>query len=73
IQNNPVLYSICYNGVYMLPETVLTVIVAAILLKIPQIGKLFAVENEPLPFATADVALGLKIAQNEKEEQENDQ
>lgn len=72
IQNNPVLYSICYNGVYMLPETVLTVIVAAILLKIPQIGKLFAVENEPLPFATADVALGLKYAQNEKEEQEND-
>ena len=40
IQNNPVLYSICYNGVYMLPETVLTVAVAAILLKIPQIKRL---------------------------------
>ena len=46
IQNNPVLYSICYNGVYMLPETVLTVVVAAILLKIPQIKRLFAVVNE---------------------------
>ena len=40
--NRPVLYSICYNGVYMLPETVLTVGVAAILLKIPQIKKLLA-------------------------------
>ena len=40
IQNNPVLYSICYNGVYMLPETVLTVAVAAIVLKIPQIKRI---------------------------------
>jgi thiamine transporter len=40
IQNNPVLYSICYNGVYMLPETVLTVAVAAVLLKIPQIKRI---------------------------------
>lgn len=36
----PVLYSICYNGVYMLPETVLTVAVAAILLRIPQVKRL---------------------------------
>ncbi len=36
----PVLYSICYNGSYMLPETVLTLILAAILLKIPQIKRL---------------------------------
>ncbi len=41
--NRPVLYSICYNGVYMLPETVLTVGVAAILLKIPQIKRLLTV------------------------------
>ena len=41
--NRPVLYSICYNGVYMLPETVLTVCVAAILLKIPQIKRLLTV------------------------------
>ena len=40
--NRPVLYSICYNGVYMLPETILTVGVAAILLKIPQIKKLLS-------------------------------
>ncbi|MBQ9806683.1 MAG: energy-coupled thiamine transporter ThiT [Clostridia bacterium] len=40
--NRPVLYSICYNGVYMLPETILTVGVAAILLKIPQIKKLIS-------------------------------
>ena len=40
IQNNPVLYSICYNGVYMLPETVLTVAVAAIVLRIEQIKRI---------------------------------
>ena len=40
IQNNPTLYSICYNGVYMLPETVLTVAVAAIVLRIPQMKRL---------------------------------
>ena len=40
IQNNPVLYSICYNGVYMLPETVLTVMVAIILFRIPQIQRI---------------------------------
>ncbi len=39
IQNSPALYSICYNGVYMLPETLLTVGVAAILLRIPQIRR----------------------------------
>ena len=40
IQNNPALYSICYNGVYMLPETLLTVGVAAIVLKLPQIKRI---------------------------------
>lgn len=43
--NRPVLYSICYNGVYMLPETVLTVVVAAILFKIPQFKKLLYTEE----------------------------
>ena len=43
MSNRPVLYSICYNGVYMLPETVLTVGVAAILLKIPQIKRLLTI------------------------------
>ena len=42
--NQPILYSICYNGIYMLPETVLTTVVAAVLLKVPQIKKLFAVQ-----------------------------
>ena len=32
----PVLYSICYNGIYMLPETVLTVVAAVILFRVPQ-------------------------------------
>ena len=40
IQDRPELYSICYNGVYMLPETLLTVGVAAILLRIPQIKRI---------------------------------
>ncbi len=39
-QNRPVLYSLCYNGLYMLPELIITVIVAAILFKIPQIRKM---------------------------------
>ena len=38
--NRPVLYSLCYNGAYMLPETVLTVGAAAVLFKIPQIKRL---------------------------------
>ena len=54
----PVLYSICYNGVYMLPETVLTVGVAAILLKIPQIKRILTVPTVAVPTFTtaADVA-----------------
>ena len=40
--NRPVLYSICYNGAYMLPETVLTVIAAVLLFNVPQIKKLIA-------------------------------
>ncbi|MBQ8432146.1 MAG: energy-coupled thiamine transporter ThiT [Clostridia bacterium] len=40
--NRPVLYSICYNGIYMLPETVLTTVMAAILLKVPQVKRIIA-------------------------------
>ncbi len=40
IQDNPGLYSLCYNGIYMLPETLITVIAAGILLKIPQFVRL---------------------------------
>lgn len=37
--SKPVLYSLCYNGLYMLPETVLTCIGAIIILKIPAFKK----------------------------------
>ncbi len=37
---HPVLYSICYNGVYMLPETIFTTLGALFLFKMPQIRKL---------------------------------
>lgn len=70
IQDSPALYSICYNGVYMLPETVLTVAVAAILLKIPQVKRLFTSPTEPLPFATADIALQMKKQQNKDDQRE---
>ncbi len=42
--NRPVLYSICYNGMYMLPETVFTIIGAVLLLSIPQTKKLLFVK-----------------------------
>ena len=38
----PVLYSICYNGIYMLPDTAICVAIAVLLFKIPQVNKLFA-------------------------------
>ena len=40
--NRPVLYSLCYNGIYRLPETLLTTLGAALLLKVEQIKRLFA-------------------------------
>ena len=51
--NRPVLYSICYNGVYMLPETILTVAIAAIVLKIPQFKRL--ITSSATPFYTAKI------------------
>ncbi len=38
--NNVWLYSLCYNGGYMLPEIIFTTIGAAILFKLPQIKKI---------------------------------
>ncbi|MDE7288772.1 MAG: energy-coupled thiamine transporter ThiT, partial [Oscillospiraceae bacterium] len=38
--DNEWLYSTLYNGAYMLPEMIFTVIGAAVLLKVPQINKL---------------------------------
>lgn len=42
--NNPLLYSLAYNGAYMLPEFVLTFVGAVFLLKEPHTSKLFRVE-----------------------------
>ncbi|MCI8589972.1 MAG: proton-coupled thiamine transporter YuaJ [Clostridiales bacterium] len=38
--NHPVLYSLCYNGIYMLPETIFTVVATMLLMNIPQTKKL---------------------------------
>ena len=38
----PVLYSICYNGVYMLPDTAIGVAIALLIFKIPQINKMMS-------------------------------
>ena len=38
--NRPVLYSLLYNGSYMLPEAAITVAAAIVLLKIPQFKRL---------------------------------
>ncbi len=41
IFNNPYIYSLCYNGFYMLPELILTVIGVALCTRVPTIKKLF--------------------------------
>lgn len=38
--NRPYLYSFVYNGIYMIPELIITAIAAFILLRLPQIRKL---------------------------------
>ena len=38
--NRPVLYSLSYNGFYMLPELIITVIGASVLFNLPQIKKI---------------------------------
>ncbi len=40
--SRPVLYSICYNGVYMLPDTAICVAIAILLFKIPQVNKMMS-------------------------------
>ena len=39
---HPVLYSICYNGIYMLPDTIICVVIAALMLKTPLINKMLS-------------------------------
>ena len=44
---NPLVYSLAYNGAYMLPELVFTFAGAVLLLKEPHTSKLFKVYNAP--------------------------
>ena len=39
-ENRPILYSLGYNGFYMLPELIITLVAAVILFNLPQIQKL---------------------------------
>ena len=38
-ENRPLLYSVCYNGFYMLPELAITLVVVVILMRIPYFKK----------------------------------
>ncbi len=38
----PWLYSVCYNGAYMLPEMIITMVAAAILFRLPQLQKMLS-------------------------------
>lgn len=42
--NRPFLYSLAYNGFYMLPELVITVIAALIIFRLPQVKKAFGLK-----------------------------
>lgn len=48
---NPFIYSVSYNGLYMLPEMAFTIIGAVFLLKEPHTAKLFKVEHPSKPAA----------------------
>ncbi|MBR4781118.1 MAG: energy-coupled thiamine transporter ThiT [Lachnospiraceae bacterium] len=41
-----VLYSLLYNGSYMLPELIITVVAAVVLLNVPQVRKLFRPDED---------------------------
>lgn len=43
--NRPYLYSLCYNGIYMLPETILTVVGIALIVNVKPIMKILKQEN----------------------------
>ena len=44
--NRPVLYSLVYNGGYMLPETILTVAGAVLLFRVPQMRKILKISEK---------------------------
>ena len=39
-EKSPVLYSLCYNGLYMLPELILTLVASALLLRVPTVREI---------------------------------
>lgn len=43
---HPFFYSLCYNGQYMLPETVITAVAVVVLLRIPATSKLLLVTDK---------------------------
>ncbi len=43
--NRPVLYSLVYNGGYMLPETILTVVGAILIFRLPAIRKILKIKD----------------------------
>ncbi len=43
--NHPVLYSLCYNGIYMLPEMIVTTAAILLLTALPQIKRWIVPEN----------------------------
>ena len=45
IAKNKYIYSLVYNGAYMVPEIILTVLVTVILFKIPQVRKMLTVDE----------------------------
>ncbi len=44
--NQPVLYSLCYNGVYMLPETIFTTLGAYLLFRLPQFRRILSLSSQ---------------------------
>jgi thiamine transporter len=44
--NRPVLYSLVYNGGYMLPETVLTVVGAILIFRFPTVRKILKIKED---------------------------
>lgn len=44
--NRPVLYSLCYNGLYVVPDALLVILVTVVLLRIPQTKKLILTAGE---------------------------
>lgn len=39
--DRPIIYSLCYNGLFMLPELVMTLVVAILMMQIPYVKKIF--------------------------------